>query len=67
METVMEAIQLMENKQTDKALELLENYLPLSNDEEKYTIAELYMNWGFLQEARGILTQLFKCIQMKIT
>lgn len=54
----MEAMQLMENKETNKAISLLENCLATANDDEKYTIAELYMQWGFLQEASTILTGL---------
>src|SRR5690625_3539133 len=60
METIMEAVHLMENNQTEKALALLESFLPSANEEEKYTIAELYMHWGFLKEATAILTELLR-------
>src|SRR5690625_434731 len=56
----MEAVHLMENNQTEKALALLESFLPSANEEEKYTIAELYMQWGFLKEASAILTELLR-------
>ena len=56
----MEAVHLMENNQTEKALALLESFLPSANEEEKYTIAELYMQWGFLKEATAILTELLR-------
>ncbi|MFD2630679.1 tetratricopeptide repeat protein [Oceanobacillus kapialis] len=58
METIMEAVRLMEAKQSEKAIQLLEGYLPSADHEEKYTIAELYIQWGFLQEAAVILEEL---------
>ncbi|WP_163969852.1 tetratricopeptide repeat protein [Oceanobacillus halotolerans] len=58
METIMEAVRLMEQKQSDKAMEMLEDYLPLANEEEQYTIAELFVQWGYLQEASDILETL---------
>ncbi|WP_067725483.1 tetratricopeptide repeat protein [Oceanobacillus damuensis] len=60
MDTIMEAVQLVENNQTEKAINLLDNYLTKANVDEKYTIAELYMQWGFLQEARLILEELLQ-------
>ncbi|GAA0444303.1 tetratricopeptide repeat protein [Lentibacillus halophilus] len=56
--TIMEAVHLMENKQMEKAIALLEDYLPKADDEEKFTIAELYVQWGFLNEAADILDEL---------
>lgn len=60
METIMEAVQLMENKQSEKAIKLLESYLPKADEEERYTIAEIYIQWGFLQEASTILNELLQ-------
>lgn len=60
LETIMEAIRLMEAQQTEKAIELLENFLPVANEEERYTIAELYIQWGFLQEAKVLLEELIQ-------
>lgn len=60
METIMEAVHLMESKQSEKALHLLESFLSTADEEERYTIAELYIQWGFLQEARVILTELLQ-------
>lgn len=60
METIMEAVQLMESKQTEKAINLLENYLSMADEDEKYTIAELYIQWGLLQEASTILSELLQ-------
>ncbi|WP_337019425.1 tetratricopeptide repeat protein [Oceanobacillus massiliensis] len=58
MDTIMEAVQLVENDQIEKAISKLRNYLKKATDDEKYTIAELYLQWGFLQEAREILEEL---------
>ncbi|MFC2948317.1 tetratricopeptide repeat protein [Virgibacillus sediminis] len=60
MDTIMEAVKLVESNQTEKAIELLENYLPKADEEEKFTIAELYNQWGFLQEASEILNSLLQ-------
>ncbi|GGJ85583.1 TPR repeat-containing protein YpiA [Lentibacillus kapialis] len=56
--TIMEAVHLMEAKETNKAIALLEDYLPKADDEDKFTIAELYVQWGFLTEAIDILEEL---------
>lgn len=60
METIMEAVRLMESKQSEKAIQLLEDYLPVANEDEKYTIADLFTQWGFLHEARDILSDLLQ-------
>lgn len=54
----MEAIQLIENQQNEQAIELLDNHLLTATEEEKFTIAELYMQWGYLKEASVILEDL---------
>ncbi|CQR46683.1 Photosystem I assembly protein Ycf3 [Paraliobacillus sp. PM-2] len=55
MEEISRAVTLMEEQKTEEAIEVLESYLPLANEEEKYTIAELYQQWGMLEEAKMIL------------
>ncbi|ASK63343.1 hypothetical protein CFK37_14850 [Virgibacillus phasianinus] len=60
METIMEAVHLMENKKTKEAIDLLENYLPSADEDEKFTIAELYIQWGIYQEASYILQELLQ-------
>lgn len=60
LETIMKAVQLMENKQSDKALKLLKGYLPSATAELKYAIADVYVEWGFLHEAMGVLEDLLK-------
>lgn len=56
----MEAVHLMESKQTEKAISKLDNYLPMADDEERYTIAELYIQWGFIKEASMVLHELLQ-------
>lgn len=50
----------MENNEPEEALMLLEQYLPMADDDKKYTIAEFYFQWGFLQESLDILNELIK-------
>ncbi|SDL66708.1 tetratricopeptide repeat protein [Sediminibacillus halophilus] len=58
MQEIHEAIKLMEQNKTEEAIDRLETYLPLANEEEKYTIGELYMQWGMLEEAKFIFQAL---------
>ncbi|WP_106497412.1 tetratricopeptide repeat protein [Lentibacillus sp. Marseille-P4043] len=60
METIMEAVRLMESKKSNEAIALLEDYLPMADEEERFTIAELFIQWGFLQEASTILQELMQ-------
>ncbi|MBM7569835.1 tetratricopeptide repeat protein [Aquibacillus albus] len=58
MEEIHQAIKLMEQERTEEAIDTLESFLPQANEEEKFTIAELYMQWGMLEEAKFILIEL---------
>src|SRR5699024_5211255 len=60
METIMNAIQLMEEGKTSEALSFLETASKKANADEKFTIAELYMEWGYVQKAEEILLKLQK-------
>ncbi|GAB3802427.1 tetratricopeptide repeat protein [Virgibacillus kimchii] len=60
MNTIMQAINLMESNQPEKAMNVLDNYLSQANEEEKYTIAEIYIQWGLIQEAIDILEALLQ-------
>lgn len=55
---INEALQLFENNQPDQAITLINEKYPEAKDGEKAAIAELYMQWGFLEEAIAILTEL---------
>lgn len=58
MNNVEHAIQLMENNKISEALDHLEAILPSAKSEERFSIAEVYMQWGYVQEAEKILLQL---------
>lgn len=58
METMMQAQQLMEENKSEEALQLLQVHLEKADEEEQYTIAEFYMQWGFLEEAQHIFVSL---------
>src|SRR5699024_5160314 len=58
METIMDALRLMEDEKASEALSLLEKKVPMANAEEKFSIAELYMDWGYVQKAEEILLEL---------
>ncbi|MRH42410.1 tetratricopeptide repeat protein [Aquibacillus halophilus] len=58
MEEIHEAITLMEQNKTEDAIKKLEQFLPRADEEEKFTVAELYMQWGMLEEAKFILLEL---------
>ncbi|ASN05515.1 tetratricopeptide repeat protein [Virgibacillus necropolis] len=60
METIMEAVHLMENNKTKAAIDLLEKHLPTADEDEKFTIAELYIQWGIYPEASYILEDLLQ-------
>ncbi|MCT2537377.1 tetratricopeptide repeat protein [Aquibacillus koreensis] len=60
MEEIYEAITLMEQDKTEEAIGALEKFLPKASDEEKFTVAELYMQWGMLEEAKMVLLQLIQ-------
>lgn len=60
MDTLHQAAQLLENGQVEEALELLKEANQHASDDEKYTIANLYAEWGFLDEAIAVLETLLK-------
>ncbi|WP_186577796.1 tetratricopeptide repeat protein [Aquibacillus kalidii] len=58
MEEIHDAIVLMEQNKSEEAMKKLANYLPNASEDEKFTIAELYMQWGMLEDAKFILLDL---------
>lgn len=50
----------MEAHKTEDAIKTLTNYLPEADEEERFTIAELYMQWGMLEEAKLVLHELIQ-------
>ncbi|SDI98318.1 tetratricopeptide repeat protein [Salimicrobium halophilum] len=57
MEEIQKAVHQMEENQTEDALQTLQDYLPVADEDEKFTIAELYIQWGMLEEAKMILKE----------
>ncbi|UOQ93573.1 tetratricopeptide repeat protein [Halobacillus shinanisalinarum] len=60
MEEIHKAIHQMEAKKPEEALNTLQSYLPEADEEERFTIAELYIQWGMLGEAKSILQELMQ-------
>src|SRR5699024_4954966 len=60
MKKLEEIMQLMEIGEVDNALQLLTEYLKTATDDEKFTVSELYAQFGFFEEAVEILNELLK-------
>lgn len=58
MNTIDQAVQHLENNQSEQALKLLAIHLQQATIDEQAEIAEIYKQWGFLDEASGLLTKL---------
>ncbi|MGO4888103.1 tetratricopeptide repeat protein [Anaerobacillus sp. MEB173] len=56
--TLNQAIQYVENGDVDKGLSLIESIEATADHETKYTIAELYYNWGLVDKAKTIIDEL---------
>src|SRR5699024_363802 len=54
----MEAVQLFEKNEPDRAIALINKHLPQASDEDKVSIVNIYVEWGFLDEAISILIAL---------
>jgi len=55
---IMEAVQLFEKNEPDRAIALINKHLPQASDEDKVSIVNIYVEWGFLDEAISILIAL---------
>lgn len=58
MDTINEAIQLVETGNIDDAMTLLADKTTNASDDEKFMIVELYYEWGFFEEAIKLLEDL---------
>ncbi|QPA32975.1 tetratricopeptide repeat protein [Thermaerobacillus caldiproteolyticus] len=58
MKRIDEIVQLVENREIEKALALVPKVKAECSDEEKYMLAEHLFSWGMLDEARAILEEL---------
>lgn len=60
MEKVLDALQLFDEGKTNEAVDLLKKLSEKANDEQKFAIAELFDNYGFIEEGIKILEKLLK-------
>ncbi|WP_067836510.1 tetratricopeptide repeat protein [Amphibacillus sediminis] len=58
MNQIYQAVQLIENDQVDQALTILKQYKSKATEEEQFSIADLYLELGLLEEARELLLNL---------
>lgn len=58
MDVIQKAVQLVEDGHVDEAIAILSNFSTTCSDDEKVVIAELYIEWGFFDEASKLLEQL---------
>lgn len=60
MKSIQAAMDLIENGDVEKGLSDLANYIPKANDDELFSIAEAYYQYGFLEDAKGLLLNLLE-------
>ncbi|MCA0970356.1 tetratricopeptide repeat protein [Halobacillus litoralis] len=60
MEEIQKAVRLMDEHKTEDAINTLTTYLPEADEEERFTIAELYIQWGMLEEAKPVLEEMMQ-------
>src|SRR5690625_2767932 len=58
MDRSMTAVHLRDTKQREESRQILDNGLLVTDDDKKYTIAELYLQWGLNEKAQSILQDL---------
>jgi tetratricopeptide (TPR) repeat protein len=58
MNKINQAIKQVENGDIENGLKQLEKMIPSSTDDEKYSIAQYYVKWGFHEKAKEIFEQL---------
>ncbi|MBM7661262.1 tetratricopeptide (TPR) repeat protein [Bacillus mesophilus] len=60
MKTIQAALELVEYGEVEKGLDELSKLLPRATDDEKYSVAEVYYQLGFLREAKDLLNSLLE-------
>lgn len=60
MNKLLEAIQLVEDGNVEEGLKALKQLKDISTDDEKYTIAQNYYKWGFVDDAKIIIEELLE-------
>ncbi|MBM7542522.1 tetratricopeptide repeat protein [Amphibacillus cookii] len=58
MEDIYQAIHLIEQNNVEKAIRILHQHLPQANDDEKFTIADLFLELGLQEDASTVLEPL---------
>ncbi|MFT4413083.1 tetratricopeptide repeat protein [Fredinandcohnia humi] len=58
MRKLDEAIQLVEDGQVEEGLKTLKQLRTTSTDDEKYSIAQNFYQWGFVEDAKEIIEEL---------
>src|SRR5690625_1789907 len=58
MEKIVDAIQLFDEGKTNEALDLLKQLSEKASDDQKFAIAELYDEYGFMDEGIKLLEEL---------
>lgn len=58
MNNIERAYELMKNNEYDLAIDVLNKALVTATADKKFTIAEIYKTWGFLDEAKQLLLDL---------
>lgn len=60
MDSINEAIQLVDHGKVDEAIQLLAKTAITATDDEKFMIIELYYEWGFFEQAIQLLEELLE-------
>lgn len=60
MNTIQDAIRLVEHGDVEKGMSLLEKLAQNANDAEQFEIAEVYLDWGHTSKAMDMLENLLK-------
>jgi hypothetical protein len=60
LNTVQDAIRLVEHGEVEKGMALLEKLNEKATDTEKFEIAEVYLNWGHTPKAMMIFNELLE-------
>ncbi|MBB6452214.1 tetratricopeptide (TPR) repeat protein [Salirhabdus euzebyi] len=58
MNVIEEALVEVEQGNTEKGLQLLKSYESQASDDEKFTIGQLYNQWGLVNQSKGIFEEL---------
>jgi len=60
LENLATAMELMENNETEKALEIVENVLKTADEQQLFFIGEFYWHWGFYEQAKDVFIDLIE-------